>query len=654
MCGICGVYPYGIGEPVGAEVLDSMLRSIRHRGPDDEGMYLDADVGLGSRRLSIIDLAGGRQPICNEDRSVVVVFNGEIYNFEELRARLQRRGHAFTTDSDTEVIVHLYEERGDECVRELRGMFAFALWDIRRKRLLLARDRLGIKPLYYADRGGRLVFGSEIKALLRHPAVETRPHLEGLGHFLSLKYVPAPETMFDGIKALPPGDLLVCDRNGPTVRSYWQLSFTAPANGHRSEASYAEELTTLLRDSVRRHLVSDVPFGAFLSGGIDSSTIVALMSECLAAPVKTFSVGFDGDGAAFSELPYARLVAGRYGTDHHEICVRAQDLVAHAEKIVWHLDQPIADAATLANYMVAELARRHVKMVLTGEGGDELFAGYARHAGDKLSPLFDRLPRPAKSLALACASRLPGIHRPKLALYALCQPTETSRLVNWFPLFNPDMKAALLTDDFKATLNGSSAEHVFGDRLARTDAADPLSRMLFLDTTLWLPDDLLARGDKTSMAASLEARVPLLDHELVEFAATLPPQLKVRRLARKYLLKQVSRAWLPPEIIGRSKKGFPVPLSVWFRQEARSFVRDILSVSAVRRRGLFNPRYVQALIDRNERGEGECGDWLWALINVELWYRQFIDSSAPRPELLAPSGPHRENAVTWAERRCAS
>jgi asparagine synthase (glutamine-hydrolysing) len=433
--------------------------------------------------------------------------------------------------------------------------------------------------------------------------------------------------MFDGIQALPPGGLLVCDPAGPKVRSYWQLSFAAPANGHRSEESYAEELTALLRDSVEQHLVSDVPFGAFLSGGIDSSTIVALMSEFLNRPVKTFSVGFDGEGEALSELPYARLVAQRYGTEHHEAVLRGGDLPERAEKVVWHLDQPIADPATLANYMVAELAGRHVKMVLTGEGGDELFAGYARHAGDRLAPLFGVLPRSAKYLALACASRLPGLHRPRLALYALCQPTETSRLVNWFPLFNPEMKSALLTQEVRAALNGSCAEQVFADHLKRTDATDPLSRMLYLDITLWLPDDLLARGDKTSMAASIEARVPLLDHKLVEFAATLPPHLKVRRLARKYLLKQVSRAWLPPQIIRRKKQGFPIPLGPWFRQEARPFVRDVLSPRAVRRRGLFNPQFVQALINRNERGESECGAWLWALVNVELWYRQFIDGS---------------------------
>jgi asparagine synthase (glutamine-hydrolysing) len=628
MCGICGVYSYNSREPVSGGLLEGMLTRIRHRGPDEEGIYLDVGLGLGSRRLSIIDLSGGTQPIYNEDRSVVVVFNGEIYNYRELRSALESRGHTLATSSDTEVIVHLYEEAGDDCVHELRGMFAFALWDTRRKRLLLARDRLGIKPLYYANHRGQLVFGSEIKALLQHPAIEARPNAEALGHFLSLKYVPAPQTMFDGIEALPPGTLLVCDQHGPKIRSYWQLRFAQRSTRPRSQASYEHELASILRESVKLHLVSDVPFGAFLSGGVDSSTIVALMSGLLSAPVKTFSVGFDGDGASFSELPYARLVAERYGTDHHEIVVRGRDLVDQAENVVWHLDQPIADPATLANYMVSELARRHVKMVLTGEGGDELFAGYARHAGDKLSPLFRRLPAAVKAAALAMALRLPRLHRPKLALYALCQPDEMSRLVNWFPLFIPEMKNALLTDEFKAELNGSSAAQVFADCLARTDATDPLSRMLFVDTSLWLPDDLLARGDKTSMAASIEARVPLLDHKLVEFAASVPAHLKVKGLTRKYLLKRVARPWLPPQILTRRKQGFPVPLSVWFRKEARSFVRDVLSPAAVRRRGVFSPRYVQALIERNERGEVDGGAWLWALVNVELWYRLFIDESS--------------------------
>lgn len=629
MCGICGVHSYGGSDHISAHAIGDMLSAIQHRGPDDEGTYVESDVALGIRRLSIIDLAGGKQPIRNEDGSVVVVFNGEIYNYRELTAQLRRRGHRFATASDTEVIVHLYEEAGADCVNQLRGMFSFALWDARQHRLLLARDRLGIKPLYYAQCRAGLVFGSEIKALLRHPAVEARLNVEGLGHFLSLKYVPAPQTMFAGIATLPPGCILVSDRSGARVRRYWQLSFTHHIDGQRPDESYAEQLEALLRESIKLHLVSDVPFGAFLSGGIDSSTIVALMSQLLNRPVKTFSVGFDGDAQTFSELPYARLVAERYATDHHEICIRGQDLVDLAEKVVWHLDQPIADDATLANYLVAGLAARHVKMVLTGEGGDELFGGYARHAGDKLSPLFARVPSAAKTVAQACVARLPGLRRPKIALYALCQTNEASRLASWFPLFNPEMKSALLTEDVKAALNGSSAERLFADHLSRTDATDPLNRMLYLDTALWLPDDLLARGDKTSMGASLEARVPLLDHKLVEFAASLPAHLKVRGLTRKYLLKRVAAGWLPPEIIHRSKKGFPVPMSLWFRNEARSFLRDILSPSALRCRGLFNAQYVHTLIEENETGSADHGSLLWALLNVELWHRLFIDSAPP-------------------------
>ncbi len=637
MCGICGVYEYKHQRPVDRQTLGDMLQVIRHRGPDDEGVYLDKDLALGMRRLSIIDLAGGKQPICNEDGSVVVVFNGEIYNYRELTEQLRQRGHAFATACDTEVIVHLYEDFGEDCVHHLRGMFAFAVWDARRRQLFLARDRLGIKPLYYTQAGERLVFGSEIKSLLQHPEVQARPDLEGLSNFLSLKYVPAPQTMFAGILALPPGHSLTCDLNGVTVRSYWDLSFAQRApgnhNGHGSEEAYAEQLEGLLRESVRLHLVSDVPFGAFLSGGVDSSTIVALMSQFLDQPVKTFSVGFEGDGEAFSELPYARLVAKQYQTDHYEVFIRPQDFIDLAEKVVWHLDQPIADDACLANYMVAELASQHVKMVLTGEGGDELFAGYARYAGERLFPLFRNIPAPAKALALAASRRIPGLRRPKLALYALCQPDEVTRLANWFPLFNQEMKAALLSDELKRALNGASADQVFAQHLARTDATDHLSRMLYVDTKLWLPDDLLARGDKTSMATSLEARVPLLDHKLVEFAAALPPHLKLRGLTRKYLLKKVSRTWLPAEIIDRKKQGFPIPISIWFRKEARSFVRDILSPAAIQRRGLFNPDYVEKLLDEHEAGFADHGTLVWGLLSVELWHRLFIDSEphAGRP-----------------------
>jgi len=627
MCGICGFYAYQTREPADDQVLRNMTGVLRHRGPDDAGFHLDADVALGMRRLSIIDLSTGKQPIGNESGTIVTVFNGEIYNYRELRERLQGRGHVLATRSDTEVIVHLYEEFGENCVHELRGMFAFAVWDAPRRKLFLARDRLGIKPLYYTEARGGLIFGSEIKAILQHPAVQPRCNPEGLSNFLSLKYVPAPQTMFAGIHALPPGFTLTCDRQGVRVRRYWDVSFANGGSGERTEDDYAEQLQTLLKDCVQSHLMSDVPFGAFLSGGIDSSTIVALMSQFLNEPVKTYSVGFEGDAELLSELPYARLVAKNYRTDHHEVMVRPSHLTDLTEKVVWHLDQPIADEASLASYMLAELASRQVKMVLTGEGGDELFAGYARYSGERLSRLFEHLPSALKSAALAGSAHLPGLRRAKIGLYALCRQDEVDRLVNWFPLFNAEMKQSLLTADFKQALNGHGVREVFAEHLASAGAAHPLHRMLYVDTKLWLPDDLLARGDKTSMAASLEARVPLLDHKLVEFAASLPPRMKIRGLVRKYLLKKVSSTWLPREIIRRKKKGFPMPTAMWFRKEARPFLRDVLSPEALRRRGLFHPPFVERLMAEHERGFANHGSLLWGLLNVELWHRCFLDCS---------------------------
>jgi asparagine synthase (glutamine-hydrolysing) len=635
MCGICGIYEYKTHKPVEQAVLLDMLHVLQHRGPDDAGLFLDKDLALGMRRLSIIDLNGGKQPICNEDGTISTVFNGEIYNYRELRKQLQSRGHVLATASDTEVIVHLYEDFGEECVQHLRGMFGFALWDKKGRRLFVARDRLGIKPLYYTQRGGRLIFASEIKAILQHPSVQACLNEEGLSNFLSLKYVPAPQTMFEGIYALPPGCSLTCDANGVKVRRYWDLSFADHRKGQRSEKSYAEQLEALLKECVKLHLVSDVPFGAFLSGGLDSSTIVALMSQFLNEPVKTYSVGFEGDGEAFSELPYARLVAKKYQTDHHEVIIGPSNLVDLAEKVVWHLDQPLAEHATLANYMVAELASRQVKMVLTGEGGDELFAGYARYSGERLSPLFQRFPKAVRSLAMAASDRIPGLRRQKLALFALCQPEEAPRFANWFPLFNSEMKQALLSPDLKETLSAYDADEVFAEHLARTDATTPLNRMLYVDTKLWLPDLLLARGDKMSMAVSLEARVPLLDHKLVEFAATLPQELKVKRLVRKYLLKKVSEAWLPHEILHRKKQGFPMPSSLWLRNEVRPFLRDVLSPSALRRRGLFNPRFVEKLINQHQSGFADHGSLLWGLMSVELWQRIFLDSHMRRQQVAS-------------------
>jgi asparagine synthase (glutamine-hydrolysing) len=633
MCGICGVYQYGPGEPVRRETLRAMLSSIQHRGPDDEGWHLEPEVGIGSRRLSIIDLAGGAQPIYSEDGSIAVVFNGEIYNYRELASELKKRGHDLRTASDTEVIVHLYEECAEECVQQLRGMFAFALWDKRRQRLFVARDRLGIKPLYYAERGGTLVFGSEIKALLQHPAMTAEPDLQALSHYLSLKYVPAPATMFRGIQALPPAHTLTCDRSGISVWRYWDLSYAVPTTGHKHEAEYAAELEALLCESVSMHLVSDVPFGAFLSGGIDSSLVVAMMSKVMQAPVKTYSVGYDGPASGDSELPYARLAANEFHTDHHEIIVSASDVIDLAEKVVWHLDQPIADPASLPMYMLAHAASREVKMVLVGEGADELFAGYARYAGATLEPLSDLAPAALRRGILAASSLLPGLARPKAALRALCQPDAIGRLVNWFPLFNEEEKKRLLSPEFNQVLNSGSLHEVFAAQLRQANTPDRLARMLYVDTKLWLADDLLARGDKMTMAGSLEARVPFLDHKLVEFAAALPANLKLNGLVRKYLLRQVARKWVPAAIVERKKKGFPVPLGQWFRREARPFVRDLLSPATLRRRGLFDPKYVETLLHRHESGKIDAGALIWGLLNVELWFRQFVDGTVSKASL---------------------
>lgn len=630
MCGIAGSYGYAGRSPADPHVLDRMLDVIWHRGPDDSGTFVQDGVAMGTRRLSIIDLEGGHQPMKSEDGSVVVVQNGEIFNYRDLLSSLRQRGHTIATASDTESIVHLYEDHGADFVQSLRGMFGIAVWDQRRRRVVLARDRLGIKPLYYADVDGVLVFGSEIKAVLQHPAVAIRASLTALRQFLALKYVPAPGTMFEGIRALPPGHVLTCDEDGIRVERYWDVSFDRTAAPSYTEEEAVARLEELLVDAVRSHLVSDVPFGAFLSGGVDSSTVVALMSQMLDHPVQTFAVGFKGAGDFVSELPYARMVAERWETDHHEVLIGADDFVNRLETVVWHLDQPIADEASLPNYMVSELAAGHVKMILSGEGGDELFAGYARYSFERLAPLFGAIPRPLRTLGVAAADRLPRMRRAKIALRALCEADEATRMTSWFPLFNEERLDGLLSGEARAALETPIAD-VFAEQLEHADGSDVVSRMLYVDTKLWLPDDLLARGDKTSMAVSLEARVPLLDYPLVEFAATLPTSLKLRGKERKYLLRKVAAKWLPEPILTRKKQGFPTPVSVWFRGEARDFLHDHLSPKAIARRGLFDGAYVRRLLEEHDRGFADHGALLYGLLTVELWHRSFVDEGAAAP-----------------------
>jgi len=608
-----------------------MLEALHHRGPDDEGIYTNPELSMGIRRLSIIDVLGGNQPIFNEDRTLVVVCNGEIYNYRELTSELQSRGHVFRTGSDTEVIVHLYEELGEKCVHEFRGMFAFAVWDVRKQKLFLARDRLGIKPLYFLDDGRQLIFASEIKAILQHPDVTPSLDLEALSYYLSFKYVPAPLTLFSQIRSVPPGHQLCGGRRGLSLAPYWDVRFQRAHEPSMTESDCVENLKNLLREAVGLHLRSDVPVGAFLSGGLDSSLIVALMSEVTGESVKTFSVGFETDGPEGDELSYARIVADRYRTDHREILIKPTDFVDLAKKAIWHLDQPIADQATVATYLLSELASAEVKVVMSGEGGDELFAGYARYPGNRLAPWFHLLPKATRRALLAMAGQLPGMRRAKLALHALCQPDEASRIANWFPLFNSETKRAVLAAGSPVGDVLTSAGGLVAECLSRSDAVDSLNRMLYFDTKYWLPDLLLLRSDKLSMAVSVETRVPLLDHRIVEFAARLSPQLKLKGRSRKHILRQLCSGLLPDDIVHRRKQGFPIPIARWFRGELRSFVRDLLSPETIRARRLFAPRYVSRLIQEHESGFADHSSQLWGLMSVELWHRVFLDSSRPSP-----------------------
>ncbi|MBK5940720.1 asparagine synthase (glutamine-hydrolyzing) [Halochromatium roseum] len=625
MCGICGSYHYAENIPASPQVLAAMLDVIEHRGPDDEGYFVHQGVALGMRRLSIIDLETGRQPLFNEDRSLTLVFNGEIYNYLALRQRLQRAGHRFRSAGDGEVIVHLYEEHGERCVDYLRGMFAFAIWDARRQRLFLARDRMGIKPLYYADTGKRLLFGSEIKSILQDPEIERRPDPRAMSEYLSLRYVPAPATLFEQVQALPPGFTATVDAKGVHLRRYWDISYQ-PNPLLDTEEAALEALEPMFRESVRLRLMSDVPFGAFLSGGVDSSAVVAVMSEFLNEPVKTYAIGYEHDGTErFSELPFAREVARQYGTDHHEVMLRSEDFINLSEKVIWHLDQPIADAALVAYHRVCAAAAEDVKMVLTGEGGDELFAGYGRYAGERLAPLFGALPPSIAQLTATASRALPGLRRPKLMLQALTYRDEGQRLRNWFPLFDDRRKPSLLSHGFKAQLADQLSGPAFHEHLARTDADGSLHRMLYVDNKVYLPDCLLARGDKLSMASSLEARVPFLDHALVELAASLPAEFKLKGLTRKHLLKRLCAKWLPDRILHRKKEGFPVPVGVWLRGSAREFARDLLSPQTIARRGRFDTRFVSRLLDEHDRGTEDHSSMIVGLINLELWHRLYID-----------------------------
>jgi asparagine synthase (glutamine-hydrolysing) len=639
MCGIAGVISLG-GRPVHEEELHAMCDVMAHRGPDGEGFYMAPGVGLGMRRLSIIDLETGNQPIGNEDGTVWVVMNGEIYNFQSLRQELLALGHSFSSATDTEVIVHLYEELGARCVERLRGMFAFAVWDVRRRRVLVARDRVGIKPLYYAEVDGRLLFASELKAILQLPEVERRLDPDALASVFAFLTSPARHSVVAGVRKLEPGHLLVAGADGQVrVRPYWDVKFE-PEHG-RDETYFVERLRELLHESVKLHLVSDVPLGAFLSGGLDSSSVVATMARVASGPVKTFAIGFQDPD--FDERAHARRVAERFGTDHRELVVEpaALDVI---EDIVWHLDEPFGDPSAIPTYMVSKLAREDVTVVLSGDGGDELFAGYDKYRVEQRERRYGALP-PLVRGALSLAGRLmpDGMRGRNFVRHFSLRGWD--RYIDALTLFRPDEERRLFRPEVIATLSRRDPWREEADRLARA-GGDWLTALQYHDLKAYLPLDILTKVDRMSMAHSLEARVPLLDHKVVEFAATIPPELRLRDGGQtKHIFKRAMRGTLPDTIIDRPKHGFAVPLDRWFRGPLAEFSRDLLLSQRSRERGILEPAYVEALLERHRRGR-PLDFQLWTLIAFEQWCRTFLDTR--RPRRACPAAGDRSSLVVRA------
>jgi asparagine synthase (glutamine-hydrolysing) len=614
-----------------------MCAALEHRGPDSRGVHASGDVGLGIQRLRVIDLHTGDQPIYNEDRSIVVVLNGEIYNYRELRKRLIASGHRFETNGDTEVIVHLYEEEGPDCVRSLQGMFAFALWDERRNQLLLARDRVGKKPLFYAHRDGAISFASELRALIEDREVPRDLDHQAIDCYLAYQYIPAPLSVFRAIRKLPPASTLVY-RDGETrIDRYWRLDYS-----RKREVADPRELHEEIRDTIRRatrrRMVADVPLGAFLSGGIDSSAVVAAMAEASSQPVRTFSIGFENE--AFNELRYASRIAQQFGTEHHEFVVKP-DAVELIPRIVHQYGEPFADSSAIPSFYLAELTRRHVTVALNGDGGDESFAGYTRYAGNLVARRLERLPLSLRRLAGAMGERMPvnanvssTLNRARRLARSL--PLDpAARYARHMSYFDWLQRDELYTDEFQELIGDSLAPDVIGGPWYESNGADPIDVMLATDVETYLPGDLLVKMDIATMAYSLEARSPLLDPEVMELAASLPAELKMRGTEKKVILRDALRGWIPDEVLDRPKMGFGVPIVDWFRHDLRDWARDILLDPSTRERGWFDTGYVESTLDRHAAGLEDASSRIWALLVLELWMREFVDRPRAATAALA-------------------
>lgn len=608
-------------------LLEAMTGTLKHRGPDDEGFYIKDNIGLGHRRLSIIDLKTGHEPLVNETETVWLIFNGEMYNFLEYRSILKQKGHHFRTRTDAEVVLHLYEEYGIDCLEHMRGMFAFAIWDAPRKRLFLARDRLGQKPLYYRANDKRVIFASEIKAIIADKEIPRRVDKESLSHFLTYQYVPSPRTMFEGIKKLPPAHYLICEGGDIKIERYWSLSFSQTVKIGEEEA--IERFRELFDEAVRLRLISDVPLGVFLSGGVDSSVVASCMARISNKPIKTFSVGFTND--RFNELPYAKRLAQKLGSEHHSFIVEPNCLDI-LPKLIWHYNEPFADPSAIPTYYVSKMARTKVTVALNGDAGDESFAGYDRYISNKIASAFDALPEKLRLLIHNKTKNFSDfpekndyIEKIKRYLKTISSPP-AARYVRWIASYTEEMKQTLFSSNFKKSFGQKDSTALIESLAKKCQTPDELAWALCLDTMTYLPDDLLVKVDVASMACSLECRSPFLDHKLMEFVSSLPSDFKLRGFKRKHLLKEAFRYELDDEILDRKKAGFAVPISDWFRGELKEYIKEVLLDSKTKKRGYFSNDAVEKLITQHQEGVFDHGFRLWCLLNFELWNREFIDS----------------------------
>jgi len=628
MCGICGIYNFASEKLVNRAALEAMCQTLKHRGPDEEGLWTNGEIGLGHRRLSIIDICTGQQPMSNEDGSVWVVFNGEIYNYKELNLYLEERGHAFRTKSDTETILHLYEEKGESFLHDLRGMFAIALWDDEKKKLILARDRIGKKPLYYFSDGNRIVFASELKAILRDESIPREIDFTALSDYLSFLYVPAPKTIFRGIKKLEPATYAVFNKNGGQNVRYWDLS--CQVDSSLSLASAISELNKLFHECVECRLESEVPLGAFLSGGIDSSGVVAEMANLQGRAVNTTSIGFQE--MEFNELPYSRQVAEKFKTNHHEYILEP-DFIKHLPDIVWHLDEPFADSSALPTYLLCQMTKQNVTVALSGDGGDENFAGYTRYHSAQIENSLRIFPKWLwKSGLWPILNVLPSLYRGYNFIEDLCLSPERA-MANTFFCYDETLKRKLFSDSLRKELAGYESFSVVEKYFQECDSDDLITRLQYVDLRTYLPEDILMKVDKMSMAHSLEVRTPFLDHQLVEFTFSIPSFFKLNGGKGKYVLKKMFSSLLPQEILNRRKAGFAVPIDFWFRGRLKNLMKSILFEGQTTERGHFDPSFIHWLWDRYQAHpfyQINLSHHLWALFIFELWHRVYLDGEGQR------------------------